>query len=229
MRGFEGDAEKLKAINTIDSYLGELRKTRPSVRLAAVRSAKGGQTIRVILAAAREVFVREGHAGLTMRKVAAAADLAVGNVSYYFESKRDLIEATLREELADYVEEHIRQFEADRDAPLDILLNVVRFYVSNARRSHRFFYQMWGFAASDDDAKALIRDLYRPIGRFIYFLVRSAKPERSDAEARRIVLQLFSLEEGLKLFIGMGPEDDQALQSAEADARELARRIVLGA
>lgn len=184
--------------------------------------------MRAILAAARTVFIRDGHAGLTMRKVAATAGLAVGNVSYYFASKRDLIEATLREELADYVEEHVRQFEAGRDAPLDILLNVVGFYVANARHSHRFFYQLWGYAASNDEAKALIRDLYRPIGRFVYYLVKATKPKRPDGEIRRIVLQIFSQEEGLKLFIGMGPDDDPALRTSEADARDLARRLVLG-
>jgi AcrR family transcriptional regulator len=222
------DLEKRKAINTIESYLAELRAGRPSVTMSAGRSAKGAQTLKAILRASRAVFVRDGHAGLTMRKVAAAAGLAVGNISYYFDSKSALIEATLREELADYVEEHVRQFETDRHSPLEILLNVIGFYVGNARQSHRFFYQMWGFAASDDAAKDLIRDLYRPIGRFIYYLVKAARPTRPDADVRRIVLQIFSLEEGLKLFIGMGPANDPALRASEADARELARRLIMG-
>lgn len=221
-----GDSEKLKAINTIECYLEDLRRNRPSVGLAAERSDRGARTVRAILSAAREVFVRDGHAGMSLRKVADEAGVAVGNVGYYFESKRDLVEATLREELADYVEAHIEQFERDRDSPLDILLNVVDFYVSSARRNHRFFYQMWGFAASDDAARDLIRSLYRPIGRFVYYLVRASNPRLSDAACRRVVLQLFSLEEGVKLFIGMGPDDDAAVASAETHIRNLARRIV---
>lgn len=226
MRGDGADPEKLKAINTIEAYLEELRKNRPSERLAAARSQKGARTVRSVLLAAREVFVRDGHAGLSLRKVAEEAGVAVGNVGYYFRSKRDLLDATLREELADYVEEHILQFEKDRDSPLEILLNVVDFYVSSARRNHRFFFQMWGYAASDDDAKELIRSLYRPIGRFVYYLVRAANPRLTDAACRRVVLQLFSLEEGAKLFIGMGPDHDPAVASAEQHIRELARRIV---
>jgi AcrR family transcriptional regulator len=192
------------------------------------RSPKGGQTIASILRAARTVFVRDGHAGLTMRKVADEAGVVVGNVSYYFPSKRMLLEAMLREELATYVEEHIRHFEADRHSPMEILLNVVTFYVANGRSSHPFFYQMWGYAGSDESAKAVVRDLYRPIGRFIYYIVKAANPAFSDARIRQIVLQLFSLEEGLKLFIGMGPDDDRALKTAERDIRELARRLVEG-
>ena len=125
--------EKLRGLAEIEAYLGTLREARPSVAMAADRSAKGAQTIFTILKAARTVFIRDGHAGLSMRMVAEEAGVALGNVSYYFPSKRALLEAMLKEELADYVEEHIRQFEASRDSPLEILLNVVEFYVSNAR------------------------------------------------------------------------------------------------
>lgn len=220
------DRQTSRAISTIVGYLEELRATRPSKRLAAQRSAKGAQTIREIITAARAVFIRDGHAGLTMRGVAAEAGVVVGNVSYYFPTKRDLLEAMLREDLADYVEAHIRHLREEGDSPLDILLDVVAFYIANGRESHPFFYQMWGYAGSDPAAKALIRDLYRPIGRFIYYLVRAARPGLSDRRIRQIVLQIFSIEEGMKLFIGMGPEDDPALMTAERDIRELTRRIV---
>lgn len=221
-----GQREKLRGLAEIQSYLDALRRERPSVAMAAARSQKGGQTVLTILKAARAVFIREGHAGLSMRQVAEEAGVALGNVSYYFASKRALLEAMLREELADYVEEHIRQFEAAQDSPLDILLNVVEFYVSNARVSHRFFFQMWGYAGADDGARALVRELYRPIGRFILSMVRAANPALTETRARQIVLQIFALEEGMKLFIGMGPDGDAALKTAERDAREATRRLV---
>lgn len=221
------EEEKRRAIAEIEAYLAAQRTARPSVALAAGRSPKAADTIADILCAGRAVFVRDGHAGLTLRKVADEAGVAVGNVSYYFETKRALIEAVLSEALADYVEAHIAHFEADRQPPLDILLNVVTFYVSNARETHALFFHMWGFAASGPEAKELIRRLYRPIGRFIYFLVRAARPDAPDSRVREIVLQLFSLEEGLKLFIGMGPDDNAALKTAEAHIRDLARRIIL--
>lgn len=221
------DEEKRRAVSEIQTYLASLRTARPSVALTAARSPKAAATIADILGAGRRVFLRDGHAGLSLRKVADEADVAVGNVSYYFRTKRTLIEAVLSEALADYVEAHIRHFEADRQSPLEILLDVVTFYVSNARETHALFFHMWGFAASGPDAKALIRQLYRPIGRFIFFLVRAARPEASDTRVREIVLQLFSLEEGLKLFIGMGPDDNIAIATAETHIRDLARRIIL--
>jgi AcrR family transcriptional regulator len=208
-------------------HLETLRNARPSIALANTRSEKGAKTLTLVLAASRAVFVREGHAGLSLRKVAAEAGVASGNVSYYFRSKRDLLEATLREELADYAERHLSHFESSEEAPIEILTRVVRFYVSSSRTNYGLFFQMWGYAASDPNAKALVRELYRPIGRFIYYLVRAARPDASDKDIRRIVLQIFSLEEGAKLFIGMGPVDDMALRQADDDIPALARKIVL--
>ena len=223
------DQHKTRAIETIQAHLADLRANRPSVRLAGEYSAKGANTVCQILGAAHTVFLRDGHAGLSMRKVADEAGLAVGNVNYYFSTKRDLVDAMLREVLADYAEAHTRQFEADRDAPLEILLNVIDFYVVNAHTSHNLFFQIWGFAGGDDNAKALIREVYRPIGRFIYYLVRAIRPDADDLEVRQIVLQLFSLEEGVKLFIGIGPDDDRALATAQQHIRIAAKRIVCGA
>lgn len=218
--------ETEKTLRAILSHLGELRGARPTALLAENKAGRSRATIRRILAAAHEVFTRDGHAGLSLRKVADHAGIAVGNLTYHFPTKHALLDAMLREALADYVEEHLAQFEADRDAPLDILLNVVEFYVRNARVSHRFFYQLWGYAGSSDEALAMVRELYRPIGRFVYYLVRAAKPSLTDTEVRQVVLQISSLEEGYKLFIGLGPDDLSEIRSAERDIRALTRRII---
>ncbi|MBY0421301.1 MAG: TetR/AcrR family transcriptional regulator [Parvularculaceae bacterium] len=179
-----------------------------------------------IMVAARTVFLREGHAGLSMRMVAVEAGIALGNLSYYFPSKRSLLEAMLQEELADYVDAHLREVSGEEQSALAILLNVVTFYIANARQSHQFFLQMWGYAASDPNARELVRNLYRPIGRFILALVKEANPGLSEMRARQIVLQIFSLEEGVKLFIALGADGDTALETAESDMRDLVRRIV---
>lgn len=210
----------------IVKYLEELQSLRPTARLGADRSTKGGKTLGSILGAARAVFLREGHAGLSMRMVANEAGIALGNLSYYFPTKRSLLEAMLQEELADYVDAHLHEIRGDEREPLALLLNVVSFYIENTRRSHQFFLQMWGYAASDANARELVRGLYRPIGRFILALVKEANPSLTEMRARQIVLQIFSLEEGLKLFVALGADSEPALLTADKDFRDLVRRIV---
>ena len=211
----------------LDSYLGDLRAARPSLDLTRNHSPKGAKTVSLIIAAARRVFIRDGHAGLSLRKVADEAGLAVGNVNYYFDSKRALLEATLREAFADYADIHGRQYEARRSEPVELILDMLQFYISSGRQSHPFFFQLWSYAASDQKARELVHGLYRPIGRFVYYLVRVARPDANDTRVREIVLQIISLEEGVKLLIGLGPEEDPALRSAEVHMRKLARELIL--
>ncbi len=218
--------DKERALAAIESHLATLRERRPSTQSIADRSAKGARTIATILNAAREVFVEDGHAGLSLRKVAERAGVAVGNVSYYFPSKRALLDAMLREILADYVEEHTEQFEAARDAPMDILLNVVTFYVANGRFSHTLFFQIWGYAGADAEARRLVSELYRSIGQFIYFLIKAANPAIGDAQARRTVAHIFSLEEGMKLFFGLAAPDENPLPDAEHEIREMTKQMI---
>ncbi|GJL93020.1 TetR/AcrR family transcriptional regulator [Hyphococcus sp.] len=219
-------AETEKALGAILTHLQGLQSARPTAQLAKGRTEKTRNTIEKILTAAYAVFTEHGHAGLSLRKVADEAGIAVGNLTYHFPTKYALIDAMMRETLTDYVEQHLEQFEVVRDAPVDILLNVVEFYVRNARTSHQLFYQLWGFAGSSEEARALVRELYRPIGRFIYYLVRAINPELSDTQVRQAVLQIFALEEGYKLFIGMGPSDSSAIQTAERDIRTLTLKII---
>jgi AcrR family transcriptional regulator len=59
----------------------------------APRSTRGEQTRTHILGTALRLFRDEGYEATTMRAVAAAAGVSVGNAYYYFESKDHLIQA----------------------------------------------------------------------------------------------------------------------------------------
>ena len=48
-----------------------------------------------ILRAARTVLIQQGSGGFSMRKVAAEANLALGNVQYHYKTKTDLLNGLL--------------------------------------------------------------------------------------------------------------------------------------
>lgn len=214
-------------MDAIFLLLDNLRSNRPTASLAFSKTETTRRTVTKILTAAREIFTRDGHDGLTLRNVADEAEIAVGNLTYHFQSKCELLEAMLRETLTDYVDAHVEEIRRDSDEPIEALSNVVGFYARNAEHTHRFFYQVWGYAASSEDAKAIVRELYGAIGRIVYYLVRAANPKLSDTQIRRATLQICSLEEGYKFIIGMEFKDRTAINTAEKDIRALARRIVM--
>src|SRR5262245_59714942 len=74
------------------------RRTRP-VRGSGLSSA--GTRERVLLSA-RRVLIRDGHARFSIRRVADLAGIAVGNLTYHFPSKRQLLRALIESLVAEY-------------------------------------------------------------------------------------------------------------------------------
>ena len=59
---------------------------------------------RQILAAALDVFSRQGYAGTTLDDITAAANLSKGAIYWYFESKADLFTTLLGERASIFTE-----------------------------------------------------------------------------------------------------------------------------
>jgi AcrR family transcriptional regulator len=76
---------------------------------ATSKTRKGAETRERILDAALELFRTQGYAETTMRQIAQAADVAVGNAYYYFASKDQLI-------LAFYERNHVEHLRLLGDA-----------------------------------------------------------------------------------------------------------------
>ena len=214
-------------IDAVVKQLSLIKDRRPSILLAEGRSVNAQVTIKKIIAAASLVFQEDGHSGLTLRRVATRADIAVGNLTYHFPSRDKLLEAVIRENLADYVEAHLQEIKTSDSAPIDLLLNIAEFYVHNAHTSYPFFVQLWSFAGSSEESRSLLDDIFKPLGRFVYYLVRAANPALPDREIRRATLMLFSLEARNKLYIGMAPKDAMAVQTAAEDIRSLVYKLVM--
>jgi len=78
---------------------------------------KGRVRLIAILEAARQVFMRHGYAGFTMRKVAAEAGISVGNLHYYYRNKEDLLRDMLDYVVSHYLEEFDNRMKLAGDAP----------------------------------------------------------------------------------------------------------------
>jgi AcrR family transcriptional regulator len=66
--------------------------TPPVAGAPGARPRKSEQTKARIVDAALELFLQHGFEGTTMRAIAAAAEVSVGNAYYYFSSKEHLIQ-----------------------------------------------------------------------------------------------------------------------------------------
>ncbi|GAA4416878.1 TetR/AcrR family transcriptional regulator [Actinokineospora soli] len=74
--------------------MGQPGKTPREYR-SPLRAEKARRTREVVLAAAREVFLRDGYARTTMRAVATAAGVSVQSVEQHFGTKRGLLKTVV--------------------------------------------------------------------------------------------------------------------------------------
>ncbi len=220
------DVEPKSTNETISSILRNICVTRPSASLAIGKKGKSSETIDKIIVSAREIFSEDGHAALSLRKVAENAGIAVGNLTYHFPTKRSLLIAMIEEARADFAQMSLKLFENPATEPLDTLLNLLELFISDARTSHRFFLQMWGFAACDSEANDAVKSWYRDYSNFVYYLIRDANPALTHDQRLGAMIQIGSLAEASKVFFNIGVGDDPGLINAEKRYRQLAIKFV---
>ena len=64
--------------------------------------AKGHETRELILRAALGILVEEGYRAMSMRRVAAACDMKLGNLTYHFPTREDLVRELLDAVISSY-------------------------------------------------------------------------------------------------------------------------------
>jgi AcrR family transcriptional regulator len=99
--------------------------------------AKGEQTRARILETALALFREQGYEGTTMRAIAAAAGVAVGNAYYYFPSKEHLIQEFYRRTHVEHLAACSGVLAGERDFKAR-LLGVMRTKVDTIAPYHRF-------------------------------------------------------------------------------------------
>lgn len=101
--------------------------------LPGYRSSYKAEFRTAIVKAARELFVRLGYEGFSMRKLAKTLGCSHGNIYLYFKDKQQLFDFLVEDSFAQLLQalEHLR---SERDA-VQLLKNAGRVYVDFGRRN----------------------------------------------------------------------------------------------
>lgn len=115
----------------------KLKMTPAERRRRKVRTA--------IVEAAEKMFMRDGEAGLSIRKIAHAIDYTPGAIYKYFESKQDLVDA-LKEAFFELLLDEMEEFSGDREAYLDYARRFMGTYIRIAMaKPHHYAAAFTGF------------------------------------------------------------------------------------
>ncbi|MFN3958781.1 MAG: TetR/AcrR family transcriptional regulator [Parvularculaceae bacterium] len=180
-----------------------MRKLRPQRRDNSA-SVRGQQTAAAILEAARDVLVEEGYPSLTMRNVAKRAGVTVGNLSYYYAKRDDLLHDLLEAVIQGYVEDFDRIVEDVERSPDQRLEDMIRFVIGDlaTKETTGFFPALWGLAAHDPVAEREMTYVYDVERNAFARVVADMRPDLSKRDRDVLALFISASIEGHTMFIG---------------------------
>lgn len=164
--------------------------------------AKGQERVEAILDAATALLADEGHAQLSLRKIAAGAGMSLGNLQYYYRTKQDVVRALLERALAQSVanvEAHMRSAGADSAARLDAGVRAI-LADQESPATCRFYWELWALAARDPEVARATRGFYDRYVDEVAKVLRAAHGAIGPARARNRAALVVALFEGLTLF-----------------------------
>lgn len=179
----------------------------PDTELATARPgiySRGTETVDAILKAALSVLIDEGAESFTIRRVAAACNLRVGNVSYHFPKKETLVQVLLDEIMEKYhakLEVNVRQPALSDEDRLKLII-VICLEDICGKRTTRLFTELWALANHNDFIAERITAFYAKVHDVIGEYVQRINPALSKDEVHTLSLFISASMEGTTPFLG---------------------------
>lgn len=200
-----------------------MRETSPDLKLADREGgrARGQQVREQILRAALSVIMEQGMEAFTLRKVAATANMQLGNLSYHYKSKQDLLEALI-DAMASGYEQIVHDISESDAAPEQKLREIISWTMRdlNSNRAKHLLPQMWNLSNFKEVIGKRVQDLYIRDQRLVTGLIREINPAIADEDAEDIAVFIAAALEGFTAFVRSGRPWNNRAASLETLAVE---------
>ncbi len=185
----------------------------------------GRATGEAILGAAESVLVRYGHAGFTLKRVAEAAGIAVGNLNYHFPTKDSLLSRLVEKTLAEFLQQFAALPPTGAESLPERLGDLVVWFMDDSTgvRYTHLFRELWAAALHSRSLNSALLDFYdRSIAK-VLALVQSSPTEMSHHDLELIVYFMCIVSEGCTVVFGARRSTALFVQ-----LKQLARTAVIG-
>lgn len=188
--------------------------------------ARGREGHAQILRAALTLLVEEGYRAMSMRRVAAACDMKLGNLTYYFPTRESLVR-----ELLDAV---ITSYEIEFDAIMHeegvsaeyrlVELCVLILEDIGTKKTTRFFPELWALSNFDPFVQERLQDLYARARAPFVPIIAEINPALTAEQCEIAALFISASMEGTTIFAGHDKQFATAMPQLE---RLAARSFVM--
>jgi AcrR family transcriptional regulator len=187
--------------------LGSIARKRKSARKIAPRNLKPiGQkdTEERILDSVGLVLRHYGHAGFTMRLVAETSKISLGNLTYHFPSKSDLLRAFVTHLVTGYWTQ-FDEILTSSDAPVaQEWERLVRWLLADTVTEDvmRLFREIWAMQLHDPSICRAVDDFYDELMEKVVQRLMQLNPNAEIKELRELVQTLTVISEGTCVLYG---------------------------
>ena len=192
----------------------------PNIRTGKHR--KGRRTAAHILEQSTQVLMRDGYSQFSLRRVAQAAGVTLGNLQYYFPTKPVLVEAMLVHVVEGYVETFealMAEVEGRPEEQLTAVLTYVIRDLTNPRTTV-LFPELWSMANHEPAVQQYVEDLYETYRRIVAGLIARINPRLSPGQVRLLTIFITASIEGHTPFTGHGKRWEHLTPAIEEVAIE---------
>ncbi|MEM7467657.1 MAG: TetR/AcrR family transcriptional regulator [Pseudomonadota bacterium] len=181
---------------------------------------KSSQTQQTILEAASKILIEQGYNGFTLRKVASAAKISIGNLNYHYPTKVELIDALL-EHITQRIIEGFTVVSAQAgDSPEDRFRAVLDYWINDLQTIETtvFFPEIWSLSNHHEFARQTAASSYAHAKDILETLVRDLNPDLTEDLVEQLAMFMCASLEGLTVFIG----HKKMWQSSHEEVKKLA-------
>jgi hypothetical protein len=166
--------------------------------------AKGYETRELILRTALHILIEEGYRAMSMRRVAAGCGMKLGNLTYHYPTREDLVRELLNAVISSYEVEFAAIVHAPGVPPEERLARVCGLIMDDigSKKTTRLFPELWALANHDSFVYERVHELYDRARAPIVEIVAEMRPDLSEADRVDLSLFISSSMEGLTIFAG---------------------------
>lgn len=166
--------------------------------------ARGREGHETILRAALNLLVEQGYRAMSMRKVAAACGMKLGNLTYYFPTKEDLARELFDAVISSYEVEFDAIVHEEGVSPEQRLEEICTLILEDIRtkKTTRFFPEIWALSNHDPFVFERLHELYARARAPLHGIIEDINPSLSASQRETLALFISASMEGLTVFAG---------------------------
>lgn len=179
--------------------------------------AKGYETRELILRNALEILIEEGYRAMSMRRVAAASGMRLGNLTYHYPTREDLVRELLNAVISSYELEFGAIVHEPGLLPEERLSRLCRLILDDigTKKTTRLFPELWALANHDAFVYERVHELYDRARAPLVEIIAEMRPDLPEGARFDLALFISASMEGLTVFAGYRMPYADRLPAAE--------------